>query len=206
MLKIFNKYQTASPLILIYQLSLAIAILWTFISVVLSIFNIFSLISFEILKNIWISVFMPSTDLMIGSIIFPVSLQTQYTPQLQLYLSVSKLPILILLFYSCFQLKKVFKSFEVKNEAFTKANSNSFRNIGIAIIYAIVFQFAIDFGCGAFLSLIINTAGESCSELTGVVINIPMIFTGVLVASICFGIANMFAKGVELKEDNDSIV
>lgn len=99
----------------------------------------------------------------LGSIIFPVALQSQYTAQILLYLSLSTLPILILLYYSCLQLKKIFKNFEVENETFTKVNATSFKNIGIAVVFAIIIQFTIDFGYGAFLSLIINTYERSYS-------------------------------------------
>ncbi len=128
MLKLFDKYMKVSPLIFIFQSCIAIAILRTFTGIVLSILNILSLIPSEILKKNWMNIFLPNIHLTIGSIIFPVSLQTQYIPQIFLYLSISNLPILVLLFYTCFQLKKVFKSFEVKNEAFTKMNSISFKN------------------------------------------------------------------------------
>lgn len=206
MLKLFDKYQKVSPLILIYQACLAAAILWTCTGLVLSVLNLLSLIPSESLKESWMTAFLPSTQLTVGSIIFPVALQTQYAPQLLLYLSLSNLPILILLLYSCFQLKKVFKSFEVKNEIFTKVNSIAFKNIGIAVSCTVVIQFAIDFGYGAFLSLFINTYERTSSELTGIRLNAPMIFTGLLVAAIFFGLSSMFSKGVELKEDNDSII
>lgn len=205
-MKVFDKYKKVSPLLFIYQAGLAVAMLWTVAGITISILNMLSLIPAEILTLDWVNLFMPSIRLSIGSIIFPVDIQTHYTPQILLYISLSNLPILVLLFYSCFQLKKVFKNFEVENAPFAKVNAISFKNIGIAVVFTVVIQFAIDFGYGAFLSLIINTYERTSSELTGIMINIPMIFTGVLVASIFFGLAVMFSKGVELKEDNDSIV
>jgi hypothetical protein len=206
MLKLSEKNQKVSTLILIFQTGIAIAILCTLIGIVFSILNILSLIPSEFLQKNWVGVFLPDIHLTIGSLIFPVSLQTQYIHQIFLYLGVSVLPILILLFYACFQLKKVFKSFETKNEAFTRANSISFKKIGIATVITVVIQFIIDFGYGSFLSLIINTAEKNSSELIGVAVNTHMIFIGMLVASIFFGLANMFSQGVELKEDNESII
>ncbi|HEY5561376.1 MAG TPA: DUF2975 domain-containing protein [Clostridiaceae bacterium] len=206
MFKLFDKYQKVGPLFLIFQLCLAISIIFTFTGVVFSILNILSLLPSGILKETWINIFLPSFQCTMGSIVFPVSIQSQYIPQILLYVGISNLPILLLLYYSCIQLKKVFRSFEVDNEPFTKANSILFKKIGIAITITIVVQFAFDFGYGAFLSLLINTYERSSSELTAVIINVPMMFTELLVASIFLGLASMFSRGVELKEDNDSIV
>jgi len=206
MLKVFDEYQRVRPVLIIYQACLGIVILWTSIGLIIPILNMLSLIPSQLLKEGWMVFFLPDINLMIGSIIFPVALQSEYTAQILLYSSLSNIPILILLYYSCIQLKKIFKSFEVENEAFTKVNSISFKKIGIAVVFTVIAQFAIDFGYGAFLSLIINTYERNSSELTGISINAPMIFTGILVASIFFGIAGMFSKGVELKEDNDSII
>src|SRR5665647_348993 len=123
-----------------------------------------SLIPSQSLKEGWMTFFLPDIHMMLGSIIFPVALQSQYIAQILLYLSLSTLPILILLYYSCLQLKKIFKNFEVENETFTKVNASSFKNIGIAVVFAVIIQFAIDFGYGTFLSLIINTYERSYSR------------------------------------------
>jgi len=206
MLKVFDQYQKVRPILIIYQACLGVVLLWTCIGLIIPILGMLSIIPLESLKEGWMVLFLPDIHMTLGSIIFPVALQSQYTAQILLYLSLSALPILILLYYSCLQLKKIFKNFEVENEAFTKVNSTAFKNIGIAVVFAVIVQFAIDFGYGSFLSLIINTYERSSSEWTGIFINAPMIFSGVLAASIFFGLANMFSKGVELKEDNDSIV
>ncbi|MBK5261526.1 MAG: hypothetical protein JJE17_02995 [Peptostreptococcaceae bacterium] len=206
MLKVFDQYQKVRPILIIYQACLGIVILWTCIGLIIPILNMLSLIPSQFLKEGWMTLFLPDIHMTLGSIIFPVVLQSQYTAQILLYFSLSSLPILILLYYSSFQLKTIFENFEVENEAFTKVNSISFKNIGIAIVFTVIIQFAIDFGYGAFLSLIINTYERSSSEWTGIFINAPMIFSGILAASIFFGLASMFSKGVELKEDNDSII
>jgi len=206
MLKVFNQYQKVRPILIIYQACLGVVILWTCIGLIIPILNMLSLIPSQFLKEGWMVLFLPDINMTLGSIIFPVALQSRYTAQIFLYLSLSTLPILILLYYSCLQLNRIFKNFEVENEAFTKVNSTSFKNIGIAVVFTVIIQFAIDFGYGAFLSLIINTYERSTSELTGIFFNAPMIFSGILAALIFFGLASMFSKGAELKEDNDSII
>jgi len=206
MLKMFDQYQKVSPLILAAQLCLAIGILWTLTGIVFAILNLAALIPSGILNESWIGIFLPNIQLRIGSMLFPVFFQTQYTPQILLYIGISNLPILVLLYYSCVQLKKIFRSHEKENQPFTLTNTVSFKNIGMAVALATIIQFAIDFGYGSFLSLIINTYERRSLELVGVHINVPMVFTGILVSSIFFGLANMFSRGLELKEDSDSIV
>lgn len=206
MLKVFDQYQKVRPILIIYQACLGVVILWTCIGLVIPILNMLAIIPLASLKEGWMVLFLPNIQMTLGSIILPEVLQSQYTAQILMYLSLSALPILMLLYYSCLQLKKIFENFEVKNEAFTKMNATSFKNIGIAVVFAVVIQFAIDFGYGSFLSLIINTYERSSSDMTGIFLNVPMIFSGMLVASIFFGLANMFSKGVALKEDNDSII
>ncbi|HWP96029.1 MAG TPA: DUF2975 domain-containing protein [Syntrophomonadaceae bacterium] len=205
-MKMFNKYEKVSPLLTVFQAGIIIAVLWTFTGILLSILSLMSVLPTEILNKQWVNMFLPSTNLAIGSLVFPISYHSEFLPHVLLYAGVAKLPLLALLYYATIQFKKIFYLYDATNEAFTRTNSTAFKNMAIAILFITLVQFAVSFGYGAFLSLIINTYEKSSTYWIGVRVDIPMIFMGILVAAIFFGLANIFSHGLELKEENDAIV
>ncbi|MEI7885261.1 MAG: DUF2975 domain-containing protein [Clostridia bacterium] len=206
MFKLFDHYERVSPLLFIFQIFILLGICWTFAGIIFSLLSIYSLLPAILLEQSWIQVFLPNIQLSVGGLVFPTVLQSKYIPQLLLYAGISQLPFLFLLYYACVKFKLLFKSFERVQEPFTIANALALKQIGIAIVLTALCQFAIDFGYGGFLSLIINTAESNAAGLINVMLNLPMLFVSILLAAIFFGLAKMFTQALALKEDNDSIV
>lgn len=203
MMNLFNKYEKVSPLLLVFQIGIFIKIICNFVGIVLTILSGLSVISVSSLTKSWMSLFLPNYNFNIVNIIFPSSFKTGYLLHIFLYANISDMIFLIFLYYSTINLKKIFQNFEVKKETFSRINAILFKKIAIATVIMLIIKFAVDFGYGMFISLLINSFEKGN---VGITFGIQKIFVGMLIAAIFFGLSFMFSQGADLKEENDSII
>jgi len=144
----------------------------------------------------------------INALRFEMNWTPLYLKDLYIYYLLGNIPLMILLIYIFQQLKTVFKPFEDMNEPFTIKSMIAFKRIGFSIVIWYVIKMGYDLIVP--MNIMINHNKEiTDTSLIGdasLFLNITEIFLIAIIASIFIGLSQIFKRGLEIKDDNDSII
>jgi len=186
------------------------------IAVILGIYHLVQIGQLVLLLLGWI----PMTDMAFefgmittfGILAFPVESLIEPTHQLLVYLytSIYSFPIYIGAIYVVWQLRKIFVNLNRYNELFTGQNELRFKKIGYAVSIIFISYLILRTFIGNMLITYFRDTIRFVSY-NGYEVEFSTIdFNALLFSFIIFGALSgfliLFRKGVELKEDNDSIV
>ena len=188
-MNLFKNYQQVSKLF-------TVLLVLTGISIVIA--SIFTLLS------PWLSPEAFTTN--IGAFNFPIQTIANDLLLFSVYTSILNTLMMIAIFYTLFQLRKIFISFEQQNQVFTSENTSRFQKIGIFAFGSGLAYLIIKYGMGLFLYIY---AFDRLMDENGSIVlqfNLVEILIIFIIPAIFLGLAEMFRRGIELKQDNDSIV
>lgn len=115
---------------------------------------------------------------------------------------------MFMLIYVFQQLKVIFKPFEDKNQPFTMNSTIAFKKIGYSIIVWYIVKMGYNFLAGVNIMINHNQdiTDNSLIGIAGLSLNIGEIFLVSIIASIFIGLSQIFKRGLEIKNENDSII
>jgi len=147
-----------------------------------------------------------------GVLAFPVESLIEPTHQslVNLYTSIYFFPIYIGAIYVVWQLRKIFMNLNRYNELFTSKNELRFKKISYAVSIVFISYLVLRTFIGnmliTYFSDIIRFVSYDGYEVEFSTIDFNAVLFSFIIFGALSGFLTLFRKGVELKDDNDSIV